>query len=276
MDLGIVGYDMYREISEEDSNLIMIHDSLNFGRCHLALGVPMSGIYSEVQTLDDLRTMELWTERRPLRVATGYSNIARKFFKENKFEHVVLLGGDGALEAAPAMGSADIILDLVSTGITLRENNLREITGGRILDSEGVLVGNKESLLGRPGLLRIVKELIERFDAHLKAKKYFSVISNMRGASEEIVAKKLIESEELSGLQGPTISPVYTSGGKQDKIFATVICVKKKNLYKAVHELRQLGGSGVLVQPMTYIFDEEPIRWRNLLKQLGKSDSDCI
>ena len=57
-----------------------------------------------------------WTETSPLRVVTGYHNIARKFFREHKFEHVVLLNADGALEAAPLMGSADIILDLVSTG----------------------------------------------------------------------------------------------------------------------------------------------------------------
>ena len=76
--------------------------------------------------------MDIWSEMRPLRVVTGYSNIARKFFAERNFEHVVLLSGDGALEAAPAMGSADIILDLVSTGVTLRENKLREIEGGKV------------------------------------------------------------------------------------------------------------------------------------------------
>ena len=46
----------------------------------------------------------------------------------------MLLSADGALEAAPAMGAADIILDLVSTGVTLRENNLKQIDGGDILD----------------------------------------------------------------------------------------------------------------------------------------------
>lgn len=238
MDLGIVGYDMFCEIAEEDSDLVMIHDSLDFGRCRLALGVPITGIYSEVNTIDELREMSVWNERRPLRVATGYSNIARKFFKEKDFEHVVLLGGDGALEAAPAMGSADIILDLISTGVTLRENNLKELDGGNILDSQGVLVGNRQSLLKRPGLLRIVKELIERFDAHLKASKYFSVISNMRGESAEAVAKKLIKNKELAGLQGPTISPVFSAHGEENNVFATVICVKKKNLYRAVQQLR--------------------------------------
>lgn len=53
--------------------------------------------------------------------------------------------------------------------MTLKENNLREIAGGRILDSQGVLVANRRSLLERPGLLAIVHELLERLEAHLKA-----------------------------------------------------------------------------------------------------------
>jgi ATP phosphoribosyltransferase len=57
-----------------------------------------------------------------------------RYFAEQGFEHVVLLSADGALEAAPAMGAADIILDLVSTGVTLRENNLKEVQGGHILE----------------------------------------------------------------------------------------------------------------------------------------------
>ena len=56
-----------------------------------------------------------WTETTPLRVVTGYHNVARRFFQEQGFEHVVLLSADGALEAAPLMGTADIILDLVMT-----------------------------------------------------------------------------------------------------------------------------------------------------------------
>jgi hypothetical protein len=54
-----------------------------------------------------------WTAENPMRVVTGYHNIARRFFAKHGFKHVVLMSADGALEAAPAMGSADIILDLV-------------------------------------------------------------------------------------------------------------------------------------------------------------------
>lgn len=56
-----------------------------------------------------------------------------RFFEQAGFEHVSLRTADGALEAAPAMGAADIILDLVSTGVTLRENNLKEVKGGDIM-----------------------------------------------------------------------------------------------------------------------------------------------
>lgn len=119
MDLGIVGLDMFAELSHDDPDLVVVHDSLDFGHCHLGLGVPMGGKFTDISTLDQLRSMPEWSESNPLRVVTGYQNVARKFFQEKGFEHVVLLSADGALEAAPLMGSADIILDLVSTGAHL-------------------------------------------------------------------------------------------------------------------------------------------------------------
>lgn len=63
--------------------------------------------------MQELRDMPEWTAQTPLRVVTGYQAIAKRFFEEKGFKHFVLLAADGALEAHPAMGSADIILDLV-------------------------------------------------------------------------------------------------------------------------------------------------------------------
>ena len=57
----------------------------------------------------------------------------------------------------------------VSTGVTLRENNLKEIEGGRIIDSQGVLVANKRALREQPGLLAVVHELIERLEVLILA-----------------------------------------------------------------------------------------------------------
>ena len=67
--------------------------------------------------------------------------------------------------------------------MTLRENNLKELEGGHILWSQGVLVANRRALKERPGLLEVVHELIERFEAHLEAGKFYNVLANMRGSS---------------------------------------------------------------------------------------------
>lgn len=281
LDLGIVGTDMFQELIDDDPDVIVVHEALDFGQCKLALGIPMGGRFASVESLEALRNMADWSEETPLRVVTGYHNIAKRFFAEKGFKHVVLLSADGALEAAPAMGSADIILDLVSTGVTLRENNLKEIAGGDIMQSQGILVANKTSLMDRPGLLAIVHELIERFDAHLKAEQFYSVIANMRGSSAEEVATLLLNSG-VGGLQGPTLSSVYnmegnnSSGAAEHGFYAATICVPKKKLYSTVKILQKLGGSGVLVQPMTYIFDEEPKRWMDLLGKLNLTDKDVF
>ncbi|KAL6781776.1 HIS1 [Auxenochlorella protothecoides x Auxenochlorella symbiontica] len=277
VDLGIVGADMVAEIGNDDPDLVVVHDGLSFGKCHLALGVPNTGKFAGVKSLDDLKRMYS-SEQAPLRVVTGYHNVARKFFADNNFEHVKLLSADGALEAAPAMGFADIILDLVSSGVTLRENNLREVAGGRVMASQGVLVASRRALLERPGLLGLVHELLERLDAHLVADSYYSVVANMRGESAEAVAALLLGSKLLGGLEGPTISPVLTRGADggpaQHGFYAAQVCVPKSLLYPAVKEIRKLGGSGVLVLPIMYIFDEEPHRWRALLDTLGLSRGD--
>jgi ATP phosphoribosyltransferase len=55
VDLGIVGYDMFREIADSDPGLIVLHDSLDFGKCHLGLGIPTSGRFAEITTLEELK-----------------------------------------------------------------------------------------------------------------------------------------------------------------------------------------------------------------------------
>lgn len=62
----------------------------------------------------------------------------------------------------------------------------------------------------------------------------------------------------------------------EHNFYAATVCVPKKKLYGAVKALQKLGGSGVLVQPMTYIFDEEPQRWKQLLTKLGLSNGSSV
>ncbi|XP_057530537.1 ATP phosphoribosyltransferase 1, chloroplastic-like [Amaranthus tricolor] len=271
LDLGIVGFDTLSEYGQGSKDLVMVHDALDYGECHLSLAIPKYGIFENINSLKELAAMPQWTEDKPLRVATGFTYLGPKFMRENGLKHVTFSTADGALEAAPAMGIADAILDLVSSGTTLRENNLKEIEGGIVLQSQAVLVASRKSLIQRDDVLDTTHEILERFEAHLRAAGQFTVTANMRGKSAEDVAQRILGQSSLSGLQGPTISPVFCkrNGKVSADYYAIVICVPKKALYTSVKQLRAIGGSGVLISPLTYIFDEETPRWRELLTKLG-------
>ncbi|XP_057465005.1 ATP phosphoribosyltransferase 2, chloroplastic-like isoform X3 [Actinidia eriantha] len=249
LDLGIVGLDTVTEYGQ----------------------IPKYGIFENINSLRELAQMPQWTSEKPLRVATGFSYMARKFMRENGLKHVSFSTADGALEAAPAMGIADAIVDLVSSGTTLRENNLKEIEGGVLLESQAVLVASRKSLIHRKGVLDTTHEILERLESHLGAIGQLMVTANMRGSSAEAVAERLLSHTSLSCLRGPTISPVFckSDGRVAADYYAIVICVPKKLLYKSVQQLRAIGGSGVLISPLTYIFDEETPRWCELLSTLG-------
>ncbi|KAA8545482.1 hypothetical protein F0562_020266 [Nyssa sinensis] len=259
------------EYGQGNEDLILVHDALEFGDCRLSLAIPKYEIFENINSLEELAQMPQWTVEKPLRVATGFTYLAPKFMRENGLKHVTFSTADGALEAAPAMGIADAIVDLVSSGTTLRENNLKEIEGGVILESQAVLVASRKSLIRRKGVLDITREILERLEAHLRAVGQFTVTANMRGSSAEEVAERIMSQTSLSSLQGPTISPVFCkrNGSVAADYYAIVICVPKKALYKSVQQLRAIGGSGVLISPLTYIFDEETPRWCELLSKLG-------
>lgn len=271
LDIGIVGLDTLSEYGQGNEDLFVVHNELEYGSCRLSIAIPMYGIFENINSLEDLACMPQWTNERPLRIATGFTYLGPKFMKEKGLKHVSFSTADGALEAAPAMGIADAILDLVSSGTTLRENYLKEIKGGVVLESQAVLVGSKKSLIQRPGVLDVTHEILERLEAHLRAAGQYTVTANMKGNSAEEVAEKILSQESLCGLQGPTISPVYCKHGGKVAVdyYAIVICVPRKALYTCVKQLRSVGGSGVLVSPLTYIFEEETPRWRSLLKRLG-------
>ena len=88
----------------------------------------------------------------------------------------------------------------------------------------------------------------------------------MRGNDPEDVAQKMFTNESLKGLQGPTISPVISSKG--GSWFAIHIIVEKKKLTETIRALRDIGGSGVVVSPTLFIFEEEPKRYKDLVKNL--------
>ena len=265
MDLGITGYDALLEALDGDlSNIVVIHDALGFGGCQLVVAVPEE--WRDIHTLADLRSR---ASTGALRVATKHVNSVRRFFAENGLDSIRIVSADGALEAAPAIGYADFIADLMSSGGTLRDNRLKPLLpDGVIVDSQALLIGNRAALLEGNGALSVTRQLLEYIEAHLRARGQFLVFANMRGDSPGEIAKRIFSQTELGGLQGPTISPIINAQGDPGW-FAINIVVSDQKLYSAIQQIRGIGGSGVIATPAVYIFEERPARYQRLLAELN-------
>ena len=262
IELGIVGYDLFREaIPDNDDKVLLIHDSLNFGACNLEIAVPETWSETSIQEVKERGNCIL-------KVATKFPKLTKNFLTAQNFCFEII-EGKGSLEVYPELGRSDLIVDLVSTGQTLKDNRLKVVEGGRILTSQAVLIGSKKALMD-PTVLKITRELIEYFEATLRAQKFVSVFVNIRGEDEEKISKAIFTKKSLSGLQGPTISPVYSKTG--EKMFAIHVIVEKEKLQLAIRNLREIGGSGVVVAQTLYIFEEEPLRYKKLKEKLGKED----
>ena len=263
VDFGITGIDVLEEKRGDNGDIIILHDTLGFGHCALKLAVPESWI-----DVIDIPALKIYASafNRPLRVATKFPVLTERFLNQHDIPHT-LISAEGTLETAPTIGYADIISDLVSSGQTLKDNRLRALPDGLIQPSQAVLIANKKSLQTNPNALEMARRLLEYIEAHLRAKENLLVIANMRGSSPEAIASKLFTQTSVGGLQGPTISPIVTRESNQGWHSVTVV-VRRDHLPQAVTELRSIGGSGIIVSPITYIFEEEPPRYNAMLAAL--------
>lgn len=261
-DFGITGLDVVEEHRGEDGELLVLHEALGFGKCNLAVAVPESWGFAE--TAQQLRDVSVSLDR-PLRVATKFPVLATRFFAERNIP-ITLVDAEGTLELAPAIGFADIIADLVSSGQTLKDNRLTPIQDGVILKSQAVLVANRAAL-NTPDVLAVARQLLELIEAHLRAENNLSIFANVRGESAQAIAEKVFSQKTIGGLNGPTVSSIIHRDG-DPKWFALHIIIHRDDLFSAISELRAIGGSGVVVAPVTYIFEEEPPRYKAMLDAL--------
>ena len=168
-DMGIVGMDRMLELRREGGDTNIVIDKLGFGRCELVIGVPDSWL--DVTSLADLAdlSMEFREEDRDLHIATKYPRQVGRFLLSKGVYYFSLVQSSGTLEAAPAMGYADIIADISASGTTMRENHLKPIVGGSILTSEASLISNRRLLAEDGWKLALAKTLAERMESHLQS-----------------------------------------------------------------------------------------------------------
>ena len=144
LDIGITGRDLIFEKILDWQKWVIELQQLGFGNADLVIGVPQFWI--DVNHLDDLDEVAYFFRKkysRCLRIATKYQNITREFLIDKQVTNFEIIESQGATEGAIVNGIADVVVDITSTGETLKQNKLKTIEDGILLESFAAIFMNK-------------------------------------------------------------------------------------------------------------------------------------
>ncbi len=149
--LGVTGRDLVEENIEDWSTRIDFVAPLGFGHADVVVAVPQAWIDVETMSdLDDVAHDFRRTHGRRLKVATKYFTLTRRFFAGHGIADYRIVESLGATEGTPASGTADLIVDITTTGSTLEANALKRLEDGTILKSEAFLVASLAASWSQP------------------------------------------------------------------------------------------------------------------------------
>jgi ATP phosphoribosyltransferase len=218
-DLGITGWDLVAESGRPLESLL----DLEFGRCRLVVAAREDRPIAGAADVADGQ-----------RVATVFPRLTRAWFAE-RGRRIQLVPVSGAVEVAPRLGIADVIVDLTQTGSTLRVNGLREIA--TVLESTARLVTARHDRPRKPDRDAAVAGLVGVLHSVLAARGQRYLMANVPRARLDQVK------QILPGISGPTVVDVL-NGGELVAVHAVCPAV---GLDRTIQDLKRLGGSGILV-----------------------------
>lgn len=140
LHLGVTGLDLLSELAADPEADFTVLQELGFGAANVIVAVPQAWL--DVDSMTDLEAAGAAFRRthgRRMRVATKYLALTRRFFAARSVGEYRLVESAGATEAAPLAGSAELIVDITSTGATLKANGLKVLQDGVILESQAVV-----------------------------------------------------------------------------------------------------------------------------------------
>jgi len=149
LDFGVTGEDLLNDLSPDGPSDFSVLQRLGFGGADVVVAVPQA--WFDVDTMADLEAAGAAFRKahhRRLRVATKYLRITRRFFAQKSVGEYRLVESAGATEAAPATGTADVIVDITTTGATLKANGLKILDDGVILKSEAAFTRSVRAASG--------------------------------------------------------------------------------------------------------------------------------
>jgi len=213
VECGVTGADLVRESGADVEELLR----LGFGACTLEAAVPAE---TPAQVLDDLDGM---------RIATVYPRLAAELLGEHGVE-VELVRVTGSVEVAPRLGLADAIVDLVSSGSTLRTNGLRSL--GALFSSEAVLVARPDASGRARELATVLRSVVQARETR------YLMLNAPESALEEITRL-------VPGSGSPSVLPLAEPG-----MVAVHALVPAADVWRLLPRLEAAGGSSILLVPV--------------------------
>ena len=243
--LGVTGEDLLRESIPDMDRRVVIIEGLGFGFANVVVAVPQAWIdVRSMADLDDVATAFRLKHDRKMRVATKYINLTRDFFSHLGIVDYRIVESSGATEGAPAAGSAELIVDITTTGTTLAANGLKIVDDGTILKSQANLVASRGATWGEAER-ETARRILDRIAAQARARAYREVRTRFPGCNDAMLA----EAKNRFGVVAPFGGP--TSSG-----MLTLHC-PPGTVYDLACFMRERGAHSITVAEIEYVFSPD-------------------
>jgi ATP phosphoribosyltransferase len=243
--LGVTGEDLLRESIPDMDRRVVIIEGLGFGFANVVVAVPQAWIdVRSMADLDDVATAFRLKHDRKMRVATKYINLTRDFFSHLGIVDYRIVESSGATEGAPAAGSAELIVDITTTGTTLAANGLKIVDDGTILKSQANLVASRGAAWGETER-ETARRILDRIVAQARARAYREVRTRFPGCNDAMLA----EAKNRFGVVAPFGGP--TSSG-----MLTLHC-PPGTVYDLACFMRERGAQSITVAEIEYVFSPD-------------------